>query len=72
MTVINPTNEGSGKLIQFPVEAGTAWQLVELDIPLESRLYQIRIDVNDGPGSAVISDLTLQDKTGKAKLSWPE
>ena len=60
-----------GSKVRFPVKAGDEWQDVRIDIPDAKRLYQIRIDVSDGPGNAVISDLQLRDKAGQTKLSWP-
>ena len=61
-----------GNRISFAVRSGDQWQGVRIDIPDTQRLYQIRIDVNDGPGTASIADLELQDKAGKTRISWPD
>jgi len=60
-----------GNRIAFPVKSGEQWQAVRIDIPDTKRLYQIRIDVSDGPGTATIAGLELQDKARQAKVSWP-
>lgn len=44
----------------------------EIEIPDSKRIYQIRIDVNDGPGTASIADLKLQDQAGQTSIVWPD
>lgn len=61
-----------GNRISFPVLSGEQWQAVRIDVPDTKRLFQIRIDVNDGPGTASISSLELQDKAGQTRISWPD
>jgi arylsulfatase len=61
-----------GNRISFPVNSGEQWQAVRIDIPDTKRPYQIRIDVNDGPGTASIAELELQDKAGQTRISWPD
>ncbi|MBP62828.1 MAG: arylsulfatase, partial [Planctomycetaceae bacterium] len=61
-----------GNRISFPVKSGEQWQAVRIDIPDTKRLYQIRIDVNDGPGMASIAELELQDKAGQTRICWPD
>ncbi|MEL6106039.1 MAG: arylsulfatase [Planctomycetota bacterium] len=60
-----------GKRISFPVQSGEQWQAVQIDLPDSKRLYQIRIDVSDGPGTASIADLKLSDGSGQRIIRWP-
>ncbi|MEM0925223.1 MAG: arylsulfatase, partial [Planctomycetota bacterium] len=60
-----------GKRISFPVHSGDLWQVVRIDIPDSKRIHQFRIDVSDGPGSALMSDLELQNEAGTTSMNWP-
>lgn len=61
-----------GSKISFPVRSSDQWQVVQIDIPDSERVFQIRIDVSDGPGTASITDLQLRDKARQTQLRWPE
>ena len=61
-----------GNKITFPVEVGKQWQIVSIHIPTTKRLFQIRLDVNDGPGTATIVDLALQDNAQQTRMCWPD
>ena len=66
------TSLPKGNRIRFPVQSGGQWQDVRIDIPNSERLYQIRIDVNDGPGTASIAELELQNDAGQTRVRWPD
>ncbi|MEC8241326.1 MAG: hypothetical protein VX084_09325, partial [Planctomycetota bacterium] len=61
-----------GHRVAFPVNSGEMWQTVQIDISETRRLYQVRIDVSDGPGMATIADLELRNAKGETLLSWPD
>jgi len=69
----NPKNTlPHGKRIPFPVQADGKWQQITIELPTREALQQLRIDVSNGPGKAVIADLQLQDAAGKRLVQWPE
>ena len=61
-----------GNKIPFVVESSNAWQAVRIDIAEAVRLYQLRIDIGDGPGTATIADLQLLGSDGKTLSNWPQ
>ena len=61
-----------GHRVAFPVNSGEVWQTVQIDIAETRRLYQVRIDVSDGPGTATIGQLELRNAKGETLLSWPD
>ncbi|MGZ0173425.1 MAG: arylsulfatase [Planctomycetales bacterium] len=60
-----------GERIEFAVDADGKWHEVELRLPVEKRIYQLRLDVGDGVSQATITDLKLIDSGGKPVMSWP-
>lgn len=62
----------NGQHQSFAVNADGQWQEVELSIPTEQRLHQIRVDVCEDSGTAVIADLSLLDANDQKLISWPE
>ena len=60
-----------GKRLTFEVAADGKPQQVVLELPEKKRLYQLRIDVSEGPGEATIADLKLTDDQGKTLVAWP-
>jgi hypothetical protein len=45
---------------------------MELKLPVEKRIYQLRLDVGDGVSKAAIAGLKLIDSRGKPVMSWPQ
>jgi arylsulfatase len=60
-----------GERIEFEVDADGKWHDMELRLPVEKRIYQLRLDVGDGVSKATIADLNLIDSGGKPVMSWP-
>jgi len=60
-----------GVRVEFPVEASEGWQEIQVDIPIDCRIYKLRIDVSEGEGEATIADLKLRDRQGKVLIAWP-
>ena len=61
-----------GNNIPFAVESSDAWHTVQIPIAKSNRLYQLRIDIGDGPGMATIADLQLNGSDGKILQNWPQ
>ena len=61
-----------GKRIEFDVNSDAEWHDMEIRLPTEKRIYQLRLDVGEGVSKATISDLTLSDSAGKQVISWPQ
>ena len=59
-----------GETITFPVVGGSQAQEVRLEIDTVEQLYQLRIDVADGPGDATLRKLRLLDRSGKVIKNW--
>ena len=59
-----------GETITFPVVGGSQAQEVRLEIDTVEQLYQLRIDVADGPGDATLRKLRLLDRSGKVIKDW--
>lgn len=59
-----------GENRQFPVKGTDAAQPVRVELKTDKRLYQLRIDVSDGEGSAEISNLRLLGPDGKVIKNW--
>jgi arylsulfatase len=70
-TTDSKTTLPRGERVEFDVPADEQWRQITLVLPANGRLYQLRIDVSDGPGTATIADLTLADETGNRIISWP-
>ena len=60
-----------GTHVEFAVNANSEWQDVSIDLPTKKVINQLRIDVSNGKGSAVIEDLKLKDAAGKTLIAWP-
>lgn len=48
-----------GEKITFPIQPDGAWQSIDIEIPVNSQIYQLRIDIGDGPGHAILRDLQI-------------
>ena len=59
-----------GENITFPVVGGRQPQEVCLEIDTAEQLYQLRIDVADGPGNATLRKLRLLDDNGNVLEDW--
>lgn len=59
-----------GENITFSIVGGSQAQDVRLEIDTADQLYQLRIDVADGPGSATLRKLRLFDSSGKVLKDW--
>ena len=59
-----------GENIIFPIVGGSQAQEVRLEINTAEQLYQLRIDVADGPGAAILRKLRLLDSSGKEIKDW--
>jgi hypothetical protein len=59
-----------GQRIEFDVALSQSVQRVQIKIDTPQRIRQLRIDVADGPGSAVIENLRLTDTNGKLIMDW--
>jgi arylsulfatase len=59
-----------GVNITFPVVGGSQPQEVRLAIDTAEQLYQLRIDVADGPGNATLRKLRLLDDNGNVLEDW--
>ena len=55
----------NGKRVEFEIRADGKWQPVMLDLPTDSRIYQLRIDVSPGLGKATIAELKSDGSGGK-------
>lgn len=72
-----------GTNVAFKIEPTSSWQTIRISIANTSqksnetspqpplRLYQLRIDVSDGPGSATIADLQLLGPDDQPIKTWP-
>lgn len=59
-----------GSTISFAIESTKDWQPVRVKLGGAKRIYQLRIDIGDGSGSATIADLQLLTADGKLAHSW--
>ena len=59
-----------GETITFPVVGGSQAQEVRLEIDTAEQLYQLRIDVADGPGAATLGKVRLLDSSGDVLKDW--
>ncbi|MGI9446199.1 MAG: arylsulfatase [Pirellulales bacterium] len=59
-----------GETITFPVVGGSQAQEVRLEIDTAEQLYQLRIDVADGPGAATLRNVRLLDSSGDVLKDW--
>ncbi len=69
-TIDNKTILPKGERVTFSVEGTEKTQDVQIQIKAKERLRQLRIDVSDGVGSAVISDLQLTTSDGTLVKDW--
>jgi arylsulfatase len=65
------TTPAKGERLEFKILADGTWQPITLDLPTDSRSYQLRLDVSPGAGKATIADLKLGDRHGKTLINWP-
>jgi arylsulfatase A-like enzyme len=61
-----------GLRIEFEVDTDGEYHEMELKLPVEKRIYQLRLDVGDGVSKAAIAGLKLIDSRGKPVMSWPQ
>jgi arylsulfatase A-like enzyme len=61
-----------GERVEFDILANGHWQPIAIDIPTPTRIYQLRIDVSNGPGKATIAELRLTNTEGEQIAAWPE
>ena len=59
-----------GENIRFPIVGGSQAQDVRLEIDTAEQLYQLRIDVADGPGTATLRKVRLLDSSGDVLKDW--
>lgn len=57
------TSLTNGERIPFDVTADSRWQTVAIDLPTSGRIFQLRIDASDGPGTATLSQIHLTTRT---------
>lgn len=59
-----------GTRVTFPITGGNNPQIISIPIETGESLHQLRLDVSDGPGKAIIKDLKLLDQNQKPLLDW--
>ena len=69
-TTDKKTTLPKGENQKFPVNGTSEAQIILLEIKTEKQLNQLRLDVSDGPGKAIISNLRLLDKKETALFNW--
>ncbi len=60
-----------GVRVPFAVLANGESQLVSIDLSTTKRLRELRLDVSDDVGKAVIAELKLRSANGEVLVSWP-
>jgi len=65
-TTILPKGENQ----KFSVNGAAAIQKIQLEINTQKQLKQLRLDLSEGPGKAVIDNLRLIDKNNKILINW--
>lgn len=60
-----------GQRQRFPLPSDQSWNAMSIELPMTGRVYQIRLDIGDGPGQAELRDLQLSDASGKPLIHWP-
>ncbi|EMI22703.1 arylsulfatase [Rhodopirellula maiorica SM1] len=71
-TTDTKTTLPKGRKVPFAIESSDEWQTFQIPIAESNRIYQLRIDIGDGPGSATITDLQLLGSEGKTLQRWPQ
>lgn len=66
------TSLPNGERIPFDVTADGRSQTFAIDLPTSRRIFQLRIDVADGPGTATLSQIHLTDQNDVPVISWPQ
>lgn len=61
----------NGTKLTFDVQGAMDAQSIRVPLNTDQRLHGLRIDVCDGPGSAVIANLQLLNGEGKPLMNWP-
>ena len=59
-----------GNHLRFPIISSPKSQKIEVELKTKKRLYQLRLDVLEGPGEAVIQNLKLLDHDKKTLINW--
>jgi hypothetical protein len=59
-----------GKHLSFPTISSPKPQKIQVELKTKKRLYQLRLDVLDGPGEAVIQNLKLLGHDKKTLINW--
>jgi len=70
-TVDPKTTLPKGTRVAFDVRSDGKWQQLALELSTDTCIYQLRLDVSDGPGKATIAELKLTDKEGRQIAAWP-
>lgn len=65
------TSLPNGQRIEMAIRHNDVWQDVAIPPNTNQRIHQLRIDISEGPGSAVIEDLQLRDAQGTVVQAWP-
>ncbi len=71
-TVDKQTSLPHGQRIEFAIDGSNTPQAVMISIDTELRLHQLRIDIGNGPGTAILSKLRLLSGDGQLILDWSE
>lgn len=59
-----------GTRLTFPITGGEKARTISIPINTRDIIHQLRLDVSDGPGKAVIKNLRLLDQNQKVILDW--
>lgn len=59
-----------GNHLRFPIISSHKSQKIEVELKTKKKLYQLRLDVLEGPGEAVIQNLKLLDHDKKTLINW--
>ena len=59
-----------GTSIQFPINGSNTAQAIDITLDTDQVIRQLRVDVSDGVGSAIMKRLQLQSKDGTVLKDW--
>ncbi|MDB4523598.1 arylsulfatase [Akkermansiaceae bacterium] len=59
-----------GNHLRFPIVSSPKSQKIQVELKTAKKLYQLRLDVLEGPGEAVIQNLKLLDHDKKTLINW--
>lgn len=66
------TSLPKGNRLNFPVRSSPKSQKIQVELKTRKRLYQLRLDILEGPGEAVIQNLKLLDHDKKTLINWTQ